>query len=453
MNRIAHQGKEVIHSMHPVFVSRLKIFLCLAVVLFCLATNGACADEFAFDLAAFEKKPWHLSGYAELRPVLFGLDRDAALYRLRFFDRDEGGTTSETNARLQLEGSYERGPARLFARLNSDYRRSTFGETFQTTFYDGYLSLRPRPFLTLDAGKKSLRWGTGYAWNPAAFFDRPKDPDDPELNREGFIIATADFIRSFSGPLRTLALTPVLLPVRSGLNEDFGRADHLNLGGKVYLLFYDTDIDLTALVGGSRSNRYGVDFARHITSNFAVHGELAYIRSVPRPLVDADGNLHQKNASALSYLLGLRYLTHTETTWILEYYRNGSGYTRDEMRHFFGLVDAAFAEFGATGDVGALERAQSLGRQGFTRNNPMRDYLYLRVSHKEPFAILYLTPALTAIANLNDGSFSLAPEALYTPLTNLELRVKAIFPSGGRYSEFGERQNDYRLELRARYYF
>ena len=55
--------------------------------------------------------------------------------------------------------------------------------------------------------------------------------------------------------------------------------------------------------------------------------------------------------------------------------------------------------------------------------------------------------------NVNDKSFSLSPEFSYTWITNLELRLKASFIIGKRLSEYGEKQNDYRTELRARYYF
>lgn len=74
-------------------------------------------------------------------------------------------------------------------------------------------------------------------------------------------------------------------------------------------------------------------------------------------------------------------------------------------------------------------------------------------SQKEPFDILYFTPPITGIYNINDKSFSLSPELLYTGITNLELRLKAAFITGERLSEYGEKQNDYRVELRARYYF
>ena len=83
----------------------------------------------------------------------------------------------------------------------------------------------------------------------------------------------------------------------------------------------------------------------------------------------------------------------------------------------------------------------------------MRDYLYLRISQKEPFDILYFTPSVTMILNAGDKSYSLSRELLYTGITNLELRLKAYFILGERLSEYGEKQNNYRLEARARYYF
>jgi hypothetical protein len=424
----------------------------LALALLLGSGPGARGEEFRFDVAEFAKKPYQLGGYLELRPVLFGLDRDGALYRLRFFDRDEGDTTAEFNGRLQLEGRLEKGAASLFVRANGDYLDSYLGESLEATLYDGYLSLKPSPVLTFEAGKKSLRWGTGYAWNPVAFLDRPKDPDDPEQNREGYVVATVEVIRSLAGPLRTFALAPVLLPVEGDINDDFGASDHLNVGGKIYGLLYDTDLDLFLLTGGSRSDRFGLDFARNLTSSFEVHGEFAYLREVRLPVVDQAGNVTWRKEAAENWLLGLRYLSPAETTWIAEYYHNGAGYSREEMENFFTLANLGYQVFQTSGDPGLLQKAKSLAEGGYGRLNPMRDYLYLRVSQKEPFDLLYLTPAATAIVNLNDRSFTLSPEILYTAVTNLELRLKGSWLSGSALSEYGEKQNDWRLELRLRYY-
>jgi hypothetical protein len=79
--------------------------------------------------------------------------------------------------------------------------------------------------------------------------------------------------------------------------------------------------------------------------------------------------------------------------------------------------------------------------------------LYVRASQKEPFDVLYITPAVALIANLDDGSASLIGELLYTGFRDTELRLRAGFNRGGRLTEYGEKPVDARLGLRLRYYY
>jgi hypothetical protein len=426
----------------------------LLLVSFTFMAPALCpAQEYTFDLDKIEKKPYHLGGYAEANPIHFKLDRDAAFYKLRFYDRDEGSTTEKYDMTLQLEGSYEKGIARSFARVNNNLNYTYEGWSGKTTLYEGFLSLMPSPSLTVDMGKKTLKWGKGYAWNPVAFVDRPKDPDDPGLALEGFFAASMDYIRSFDGPLKTFSFTPVLVPVYGDMNQDFGRPRHLNFAARFYFLFLDTDIDFMFLSGGSKPSRYGFDFSRNITTNFEIHGELAWIRNFRKSFIDQEGSLFESQGHVWSYLLGIRYLTARETTYIFEYYRNGTGLTEEQMRDYFSFIDKGYDAYLSTGDDALLRRASDLTQGRYGGMNPMKDYLYLRVSQKEPFDILYFTPALTWIFNMDDQSFSLSPEAVYTGITNLELRLKGTALVGGRYTEYGEKQNDWRIELRVRYYF
>ena len=442
--------------MKGISVDRAIYSIILWVIILTLPGLGWAAEEkeeYKFEFSETEKKPYHLGGYGEFRPVLFGLDRNAALYKLKFYNRDEGRRIEEYNFRLQLEGSYEQGIARIFTRVNGDLSHTYEGWSDDTSLYEGFLSLKPSNSFILDIGKRTLKWGKGYAWNPVAFIDRPKDPDEPDLALEGFWVLSADFIQSFSGPLKTLSFTPVFLPVLEHINDDFGTKEKANVAAKLYLLLYDTDIDFIVFTGGSRSTRYGVDFSRNITSSLEVHGEFAYIEDFQKRYIDSNGNILTSTYDTVSYLLGVRYLSQRETTYILEYYRNGTGFTKGELRDFYRFVDRAYDSYLATGSDALLGRALNLSQGNYGRPNPMRDYLYLRVSQKEPFDILYFTPALTAIVNLNDQSFSVSPEVSYTGITNLELRLKATFLVGGGETEFGEKPNDYRIELRARYYF
>jgi hypothetical protein len=430
-----------------------SLMVALAVIAIVLCSRAIRADDYSFDLSETEKKPYHFGGYGEVRPVLYGLDREAALYQLRFYNRDEGHTLPEYNAALQLEGGIEKGIAKLFVRTNTAYQDSYLGATSTTTVYEAFLSVKPAPSLAIDAGKKTLKWGKGYAWNPVAFVDRPKNPDEPDLNLEGFVVASADYIKSFSGPLKTLSVTPVLVPVSEHVNDDFGEANHLNTAGKVYLLLYDTDIDFLFLTGASRPSRMGMDFSRNITTNLEVHGEFARINDFMQSYISSDGTTHQTVYDATSWLLGLRYLTEKDTTYILEYYRNGTGFTEQEIRDYFTFVHNAYDSYLSTGNDTLLQKASVVTEKNYGRPNAGQQYLYLRLSQKDPFDILYWTPALTAIVNAEDRSYSLSPEIAYTGITNLEIRLKATALIGDRLSEFGEKPYDYRVELRARYYF
>jgi hypothetical protein len=241
-----------------------------------------------------------------------------------------------------------------------------------------------------------------------AFLERPKDPEDPELAREGFVALSGNFVRSLGGALQNYSFTPLVVPTHSDLNGDFGTEDHWNPAATLSLLYRDTDIDFLWLGEGSRSARFGFDVSRNFGTNLEAHGEWARV----------------SEPEATSYLLGLRYLTERDTTWIVEVYRNGAG-----------LTEAQF-------------RARPVGRP-----NPMRNYLYLRASQKEPFDILYFTPSATVIANLDDGSYSFIGELMYTGFKDFELRARAAFNRGERLTEFGEKPVDARYELRARWHF
>jgi len=433
----------VLGTMLPVILILLSISPCPL----------SAEETYKFDLSEIEKKTYQFGGYLEAKPLLSRFNTDSAVYRLKYTDQDLGGTLEEANFKLQLEGSYEKEIARLYFKTNTDYKMFRLGDKENTDLFEGYLSLKPSTSWRIDAGKKTFKWGKGYAWNPVAFIDRPKDPDDPEVGMEGIFALSADYTKSFEGSLKTVSFTPVLQPVYDHVNSEFGKKDYTNLAGKLYLLWYDTDIDLMVLTGGSRTTRYGADFSRNVTTNWEVHGEAAYIKDVQASLVDRAGKVTSKEFDATSYLLGTRYLTAQDTTYILEYYRNGTGFSEEQMASFFGFAHEAYQTYQTTGSDTNLNKAAQLFDGQYGRPNPMQDYLYLRVSQKEPFDILYFTPALTTILNLNDRSFSLSPEIAYTGITNLSLRLKAMFITGATESEFGEKPFDFKLELRVGYYF
>jgi hypothetical protein len=431
-----------------------RIWVIFLFLTFWLVSTLAFSEEpYTFDPAETEKKPYHFGGYVEFKPILFGLDHDSAFYKLRFFNSPQGQTLPEWNGRIQLEGSYEKNIFRVYAKTNTDLSSTYSGESERTTFYEIYGSAKPSSNLKFDVGKKTMKWGKGYAWNPVAFVDRPKDPDDPETAMEGYILATADYIKSMDGPLKTFSFTPVIFPIYDHVNETFGNNYKLNVAGRFYFLLYDTDIDLLFMTGGSRTDRYGADFSRNITTNFEVHGELAYFRNFQKNVLDVNGNRYTVEGDAVSYVIGIRHLTTFDLTTIIEYYHNGMGFSGDDMKNYYAYITRGYNTYQTTGNATALGNAQQMAEGGYGRSSAMGNYLYVRFSQKEPFDILYFTPALTWMMNTDDQSWSLTPELLYTGFTNWEFRLRTGIIVGARDSDFGEKQNDYRIELRVGYYF
>jgi hypothetical protein len=354
---------------------------------------------------------------------------------------------------LQLAGKLRHGIGTFDFRTSSSLQRDQLTHDHANTLFEAAYSLRPDPHFTVEAGKRALRWGKGYAWNPIGFVERPKDPNDPNVAREGLWMADADIIFNPGGSLQTVAFTPVLLPVSSRVNGDFGARDHLNPAAKLYLLYRDVDIDFAWQGKGSRAARFGMDFSANLVSNLEIHGEWARIGPSPQPVTDAAGQVTTRVASATSLLFGLRYLTARDTTYIAEYFRNGSGYSDDDLRQFYGLVDTAFAQAQQGGGALLLQKARTLGQGGYGRPNPGTDYLYLRAQQKDALGIVYFQPALTAMVNLRDGSWQMTPELQYTGINNLELRLRLFVLHGDSESDFGEKQNTRKLEFYARYDF
>ncbi len=410
-------------------------------------------DEFTFDAEAFEPKLFEFTGYIEGEPEYGRANPDGALYQLQFFGRDPQKHLESFTGTLELEGHLRKGIASLHFQTHSEVVWDYLDDSDDHKLYQGYLTVQPRPGLALDLGKKANRWGKGYAWNPVAFVERAKDAGDPDLSREGFWIAGADWVKRFDGPLQTLALTPLVLPVRDDLNEDFGKTGYDNVAAKLYLLYRDIDFDFMFLSNGSRSSRYGMDFSKNLAPNFEIHGELAYINDVTHPTLTAGCKTGKPRIEdEVSYLIGTRYRSSDDITLILEYYKNGLGNDKEQQQQFYRCVHQAW-ENDDQDLIDGLPVGKDLDKGPFSRPNPMRRYVNLRVWWEEPRNLLYLTPGVQVLYNLEDRSFSISPDISYTGLDNVELRLRATVPVGDSLTEWGEKPNKYKLQLRARYYF
>jgi hypothetical protein len=216
----------------------------------CFITTLQAAEDFSFDPTAFQKQAFEWGAYIELNLEHFSFNQDSAAYLINLANQTDHNQLDRTTGILELNGNYKKENLNAAFILHSEAQHDAIDNIDDTQLYEATLTYQPNPGTTIDIGKKSLRWGKGYAWNPVGFIERPKDPNDPDLSREGYVLASADFIRSRNDPLQTIAFTPVLLPVNDNLNDDFGEPDHINTALKLYLLYRDTDIDFMILSDG-----------------------------------------------------------------------------------------------------------------------------------------------------------------------------------------------------------
>ncbi len=427
----------------------------LAVCSLALNSLTAQAEEFSFNLSAYEKKPYEISGYAEMMATHFAVDDNAAFANLAFKPPDSPEDFQRYNAELSLNGLYRFDQSSLHFQGILQWQDDPISEPLElldNSVQEAYWRFQPSDHWQFNLGKKAVKWGKGYAWNPVGFIERPKNPDDPELNREGFILGSAQYTKSLTGAVQSVTGSLFVLPVSTDLNPELASSPEISnapmAAAKLSLLLNDTDLDFYLRYSSQTSTDAGFSFSTNLASNLEVHGDFAYRHQVYQAELQTDNTIQLEKAAHFQSLLGLRYLTESELTWIVEWLHSPQGYERQDLEGFFTLAQSSPSTEADQYRLAQIAKQSSYG-QAFAGQN----YLYVRASQKDFADLLYLNGAVTAMSNLNDGSFSFAPELSYTSFKNSEIRLKTTFLQGSDLSEYAEKLSDFKIELRLRLFF
>ncbi len=108
----------------------------------CLCASAAQAEEFGFDVSEFERRPFELGGYLELKSERAWLNRAGSFYQLNNLKR---GTLDRNTATLKLNAKYTQGIASLNLRASAEVQRDDLGNGRNERFDEAYLSLKPDP--------------------------------------------------------------------------------------------------------------------------------------------------------------------------------------------------------------------------------------------------------------------------------------------------------------------
>ena len=401
---------------------------------------------FAQDYDEAEKKlEWN--GNLDVKYKLFSMDQNSSLYKLQFFKEPPSSSLlSQYSLEPYLNAEYHTSDLGFVLKTHGSYY-SNKNSSFD--LFEAYASFNPSFNTNLQAGKKVYSWGKGYAFNPVGFVNPIKDPENPELAQAGLFSANFEYVKSFSSEaLQSFSFLAVLIPSLEVTGTQFGELKNTGVALKSSFLFYDTDIDLLAYYSEIRPKRYGFDFARNIQENIEMHAEFSYNQNVERFAI-LNNSLGSEFVNMYSYLFGIRYLDASNTTIIAEYYHNGSGLSKDEYTNYTDFINNGANSLSET----IKQQTLGISQTYFEGQTLMRDYLYVKLSHPEPFDWLYFTPSLYTIYNLTDNSFLLSFQMSYKPITNTEFIFWTSMFAGDESTEYGGKQVMQRMELWMRVFF
>ncbi len=374
----------------------------LTILLLC--TVGTYADDYSFDMESIETKSFEYSGYLRSEYKYQNLNQDSPLYTL--LNRSDSSQNTSLNEAL-FRFTHYKDDFKLIGALSARYNNINGDDENIFTAYQLYANNKLSINHSVDVGKKTLKWGKGYFFNPAAFLDRPKDPTQPENAYEGYVMANYAYNKSFEGDLKNLKLDLIYMPTTSGINDDFYDGRSTNLAMKLYLLYLDTDIEFIYLYGDTQKEKVGLTFSKNLATYFEVHGEYA-----------------KEIAGYYSYLLGLKYVTQSDITITSEYYYNSDGLTEEEI-------------------------ASTIKMEPFSA----KSYVVNKFSKKEPFGIVYSSVYVKDMFNLEDNSHLDTLGFIYTFKNNLEIDFSYNLNSGDQESEFGKKMVSNFAWLKATWYF
>lgn len=371
---------------------------------------------------------------------------DSTIYKLQYFGKDSPDLLSTYPLDLYLNGDYQTDKAGVHIKTVTTI---TGGSDPAFTLYELYGNYYPSDNSFLQVGKRTLRWGKGYAFSPVGYISPVKDPENPEASLEGFPLIHYQYSRSFStDALNNIAFDLVILPAvptGPGKNAD---ALYTSAAGKLYLMMWDTDIDIMGYYGKDKPLQYGVDFSRNIGNELEVHGEISRFHDQPKYTVSGT-SIRTEELDGFAYLAGFRWLSPWNVTTVFEYYHTDAGLSRNEFLDYYSYLGSALA----AGTSPAVSQALSHSKSYFSSSSLMRDYLYLKLSKPEPFNLVDTSLSIFAIYNILDNSASAGFQIGYKPVTNLEIAFQTTLLLGPADTEFGSKSNNYKGMIEAKFSF
>ena len=303
--------------------------------------------------------------------------------------------------------------------------------------------------LDLVVGKKILKWGTGYAFNPTGVVEPQRSPSDPSdrLNQNdgrNLVSLTAFFGKS--------SITAVYLNDARYANSSLQWGDN-ELAARAYTFLGGFDISLVGHYREGDRLELGANSSYVIGDDLELHGEILGKRGSsalfhriitsdnPRQIFDSYPYVPLYADSRqifLKTLVGGQYTLDNGINIALEYYHNAEGLSLQEWKRWMNFVKFQDAvQSGAVPVPPALivpSRMNLLwSLLTLSTRGTMRDYLFARGAYSDDTwgceVIFFM--------NANDQSVVVIPTLTWKASVSLSIYLRYTAYAGRDGSEFG----------------
>ncbi len=317
--------------------------------------------------------------------------------------------------------------------------------------------------LNILVGKKILKWGTGYAFNPTGVVEPQRNPSDPSdrLNQyEGRKLL------SLGGFVGGSSLTLVYLNDVSLRESKLQSTDH-ELAVRVYSLVGGVDLSLIAHFKQRQKPEAGMNAAYVVGSNLELHAEVLAkqsSRSLYHRVITSDDERQffssypyvplYENSGRIFYklLLGGQYTFESGLNITLEYFHNEEGLSEKEWKQWMRFIK--FHNDIQQGNIVVPPALVELSRynllwslQTVSPRGTMRDYLFARGYYTLDawsFELMYFT-------NIADLSAVVIPSVSSRLSEYVSVYSRFTLFLGKDDSEYGALFNRYAVNLGIRF--
>ncbi len=304
--------------------------------------------------------------------------------------------------------------------------------------------------VNLLIGKKILKWGTGYAFNPTGVIEPQRSPSDPtdrlSQNDGRTLVSLTAYSRTSS--FTFVYVNDAVISTRAfqwGAQEAAVRAYFFLNGLDLSLVGHYREFDRLQ-IGGNGSYVIGDNLELHAEflgqrgSSLKIHpiiltdnASQVFLSDPTAPLFDRSSKLF------LKMLLGGQYTFDNGINVILEYYHNDEGLSGKEWQRWMNFV--TFHNAVLQGTTAVDESLQPLSRANLywalstlSPRGTLRDYIFARGSWSdEPWN----TEAIAFIDIDDGGSLTVVPTLSWQVSKFASIYTRAAAYFGGRGTEFG----------------